>query len=56
MLSDTESKTISASAGLAWANGQNGSISELLNHADAALYEVKNSTKGTFAEYGQQPE
>lgn len=53
MLSDTQSKAISASAGVAWTDGPDDSISELLNRADEALYEVKNSTKGTFAEYGK---
>lgn len=53
MLSDTQSKEISASAGVAWTDGPDDSISELLNRADEALYEVKNSTKGTFAEYGK---
>lgn len=52
MLSDTQSRIISASAGYAWTDSPESSISELLSRADEALYEVKNGTKGHYAEYG----
>ena len=50
-LSDTETRTISASAGFAWTADDNSAISELLAQADEALYEVKRDTKGTYGEY-----
>lgn len=50
-LSDTQTKTISASAGFAWTDNNKADISELLNHADEALYEVKRETKGTYRGY-----
>nr|MDE6606725.1 GGDEF domain-containing protein [Lachnospiraceae bacterium] len=53
ILSDTCSKIISASAGFAWTDDWESSISELLSHADEALYEVKKATKGCYAEYGK---
>ena len=52
MLSDTQSKMISASCGLALTDGTEKDIAALLSHADEALYEVKRSTKGQYAEYG----
>lgn len=51
ILSETESRTISASAGFAWTANDNSAISELLARADEALYEVKRDTKGTYGEY-----
>lgn len=53
MLSDTCSKSVSASAGFAWTDDWESSVSELLSHADEALYEVKKDTKGYYAEYGK---
>ncbi len=50
-LSETESRVISASAGFAWTSDTDTDISELLSHADEALYEVKRDTKGTYGEY-----
>lgn len=50
-LSDTQTGTISASAGFAWTDNNKADISELLNHADEALYEVKEETKGTYRGY-----
>lgn len=50
-LSDTQTRTISASAGFAWTDNNKADISELLNHADEALYEVKRETKGTYRGY-----
>lgn len=54
VLSDTETRTISASAGFAWTGDAKASVSELLSQADEALYEVKRDTKGTFGEYAGQ--
>lgn len=51
MLSDTQSKIISASCGLALTDSAENNITTLLSHADEALYEVKRSTKGRYAEY-----
>lgn len=51
-LSSTYSRTISASAGLAWTDNAQSSIAELLSYADEALYKVKKGTKGYYAEYG----
>lgn len=51
-LSDTQTKVISASCGFVITDGAEQSITELLNHADEALYEVKRGTKGRYAEYG----
>ena len=51
MLSDTESKCISASCGIALADASEDDITELLAHADEALYQVKRDTRGTYAEY-----
>ena len=50
-LSDTQTGFISASAGFAWTDNNKADISELLNHADEALYEVKKETKGTYRGY-----
>lgn len=50
-LSETESRIISASSGFAWTEHAGISIYELLSQADEALYEVKKSTKGIYAEY-----
>jgi len=47
-LSRTQTGTISASSGFAWTDNKNTDISELLNRADEALYEVKRETKGTY--------
>ena len=49
-LSDTDTKTISASCGFALTDNTKSSIEELLKHADEALYEVKRGTKGKYAE------
>lgn len=50
-LSETESRTISASCGFAWTNNAKTNAAELLHHADEALYEMKRGTKGSYAEY-----
>jgi len=50
-LSDTETRVISASAGFAWTADPLEEISVLLNHADEALYEVKNTERGTYKSY-----
>lgn len=51
VLSDTEIRTVSASAGYAWTDNTDSEIAELLSHADEALYEVKRDTKGNYREY-----
>lgn len=51
MLSDTESRTVSASAGYAWTGDAGSDIAELLSHADEALYEVKRDTKGIYGAF-----
>ncbi len=51
VLSDTEERIISASAGFAWTADANEELSALLSRADEALYEVKKTTKGTYGEY-----
>ncbi len=53
-LSGEQSKTISASCGFALAEETGINIGTLLSRADEALYEVKRSTKGKYAEYLQQ--
>ncbi len=53
-LSETESRTISASGGFAWTENTDISVYELMNQADEALYEVKRSTKGIYAEYAAE--
>lgn len=50
-LSDTHSKIISASGGFAWTADSEADVSDLLSCADKALYEIKQSTKGCYAEY-----
>lgn len=50
-LSETRTRTISASSGFAWTDNRNTDISDLLNHADEALYAVKREKKGTFRGY-----
>lgn len=50
-LSETESRVISVSCGFAWTNNTKTNVSELLHHADEALYEMKRDTKGSYAEY-----
>lgn len=50
-LSDTQTKIISASCGFVVTDHSSSSISELLSHADEALYEMKRSTKGEYMEY-----
>lgn len=47
-LSDTETRTISASAGYAWTDDASSDIGELLSHADEALYTVKRDSKGRY--------
>lgn len=51
VLSDTETRTISASSGFAWTGDAASDITELLGRADEALYEVKRDTKGVYGEY-----
>ena len=51
VLSDTQTKNISASCGYALTDSVEESITELLGHADEALYEVKRGTKGKYAQY-----
>ena len=53
-LSDMETRTVSASAGFAWTADLTADISVLLSHADEALYEIKNTTKGTYGEFRQE--
>ncbi len=50
-LSETEERVISASAGYACTADASTEISELLSHADEALYVVKRDTKGVYGEY-----
>lgn len=50
-LSHTHSTAISVSGGFALADTNGDSITELLSHADEALYEVKKTTRGTYKEY-----
>ncbi len=51
ILSDTESRTVSASAGFSWTGDPGSEIAALLSHADEALYEVKRDKKGIYGEY-----
>ncbi|MCM1305068.1 MAG: sensor domain-containing diguanylate cyclase, partial [Butyrivibrio sp.] len=53
-LSDTKTRTLSASAGFAWTADLTADISVLLNHADEALYKIKKTTKGTYGEFRQE--
>ncbi len=50
-LTDTESKTISASSGFVWTADSGANLSDLLKYADEALYQIKKKTKGSYAEY-----
>lgn len=50
-LTDTESKTISASSGFVWTADSGANLSDLLKYADEALYQMKKKTKGSYAEY-----
>lgn len=50
-ISDTQSKTISASAGFVCTSDPQADIAELLSRADEALYDTKNREKGTYGEY-----
>ena len=50
-LSGTQTKQISASSGYAWTDEQSASVAQLLAHADEALYKVKNTKRGCYAEY-----
>ena len=50
-LSQTDTITISASSGFAWTNDQTAQITDLLAHADEALYHVKKTIKGRYAEF-----
>ena len=54
LLSDTQSKTISASCGFVLTDNFENSITELLRRADEALYEVKRNTKGVYGEYHKE--
>lgn len=47
-LSDTDTRTISVSAGFACTDNKDADILELISNADDALYEVKEDTKGTY--------
>ena len=49
MLSETEARTVSASAGYAWTDDAGARIADLLSRADEALYEVKRDIKGIYA-------
>lgn len=50
-LSADITRVMSASAGFSWTSDAGCSIDALLSQADAALYDVKKRTKGTYAEY-----
>ena len=50
-LSDTVTGTISASCGFAWTADSSESLSDLLCHADEALYDMKRTSKGHYTEY-----
>ncbi len=50
-LSDQETRVISASGGYAWTGDAGAEISELLNCADQALYDMKRERKGGYAEF-----
>lgn len=50
-LSDTQTKIISASCGFVLTTDAKSSITELLSRADEALYKVKRTAKGRYAEY-----
>lgn len=55
-LSETHYEIIRASAGFAWTEDPAGSMTELLSHADEALYDMKNNTKGHYREYSVSPD
>lgn len=54
-LSETHFERIRASAGFAWTDNPESSMTELLSHADEALYDMKNNTKGYYGEYTVKP-
>lgn len=54
VLSDTKSITIKASGGFAWTADAKDSISDLLKHADEALYTMKKDRKGFYLEYKKE--
>ena len=54
-LSETDLKCIRISCGYAYTDDKSAAIAELLAHADEALYEVKNTTRGRYTEYHPQP-
>lgn len=53
-VSSSQLKIISVSAGYAWTDTPDMGIEDLLAHADEALYEVKRTKKGRYAEYGEK--
>lgn len=53
-VSSDQVKIISVSAGYAWTDTPDMSIEDLLSHADEALYEVKRTMKGRYAEYKEK--
>lgn len=53
-LSDTQYRTICASAGYAWTRDADMDIEELLRRADSALYKMKRKTRGYYAEYREE--
>lgn len=55
-LSETHFERIRASAGFAWTDNPESSMTELLRHADEALYDMKNNTKGYYGEYTVNPD
>ena len=55
-LSETHFERIRASAGFAWTDNPESSMTELLSHADEALYDMKNNTKGYYGEYTVNPD
>lgn len=54
VLSDTKSITIKASGGFAWTADTKDNISDLLKHADEALYTMKKDRKGFYLEYKKE--
>lgn len=50
-LSEQERRVIGVSCGFAWTVDAGTELSELIAHADEALYEVKRETKGQYREY-----
>lgn len=51
ILSETQSRAVSASAGFVCTSDSGADITQLLGYADEALYGVKNKEKGTYGEY-----